>query len=129
MVLFPTSRKGTLFTCNPPGIQNDTAYGGVIKLLSKERRKTVYPFCRNGFRVSKTHSHSTNPIIWGCIFYVFTGKIFANLLMFHPLFLAAHLLSIKIVSQKAEKCNHIPCLLLNYLLCVPVTSVTVNCRE
>ena len=75
------------------------------------------------------HSYSTNPIIWGCIFYVFTGKIFANLLMFHPLFLAAHLLSIKIVSQKAEKCNHIPCLLLNYLLCVPVTSVTVNCRE
>ena len=28
--------------------------------------------------------------------------------MFHLLFLAAQYLSIKIVSQKAEKCNHIP---------------------
>lgn len=54
------------------------------------------------------HSHSTNPIIWDCIFYVFTDKLFANLLMFHLLFLAAQFLSIKIVSQKAEKCNHIP---------------------
>ena len=52
--------------------------------------------------------HSTNPIIWDCIFYVFTDKLFANLLMFHLLFLAAQFLSIKIVSQKAEKCNHIP---------------------
>ena len=51
------------------------------------------------------YSHSTNPIIWGCIFYVFTDKLFANLLMFHLLFLAAQFLSIKIVSQKAEKCN------------------------
>ena len=54
------------------------------------------------------HSASTNPIIWDCIFYVFTDKLFANLLMFHLLFLAAQFLSIKIVSQKAEKCNHIP---------------------
>ena len=53
-------------------------------------------------------SHSTNPIIWDCIFYVFTGKIFANLLMFHLLFGAAQFLSIKIVSQKAGKYNHIP---------------------
>ena len=36
--------------------------GSVIKLLSKERHKTVYPLCRNGFRVSKTHSHSLNAI-------------------------------------------------------------------
>lgn len=35
--------------------------GSVIKLLSKERRKTAYPLCRNGFRVSKTHSHSIVP--------------------------------------------------------------------
>ena len=55
-----------------------------------------------------SYSHSTNPIIWDCIFYVFTDKLFANLLMFHLLFLAAQFLSIKIVSQKAEKCNHIP---------------------
>ena len=54
------------------------------------------------------YSNSTNPIIWDCIFYVFTDKLFANLLMFHLLFLAAQFLSIKIVSQKAEKCNHIP---------------------
>lgn len=33
------------------------------------------------------------------------SKTFANLLIFHPLFLAANFLSIKIVSQKAEKCN------------------------
>ena len=32
--------------------------GSVIKSLSKERHKTVYPLCRNGFKVSKTHSHS-----------------------------------------------------------------------
>ena len=32
--------------------------GSVIKSLSKERRKTVYPLCRNGFKVSKTHSPS-----------------------------------------------------------------------
>lgn len=56
----------------------------------------------------KHYSFSTNPIIWDCIFYVFTDKLFANLLMFHLLFLAAQFLSIKIVSQKAEKCNHIP---------------------
>ena len=61
-----------------------------------------------GFSAHFTYSHSTNPIIWDCIFYVFTDKLFANLLMFHLLFLAAQFLSIKIVSQKAEKCNHIP---------------------
>ena len=32
--------------------------GSVIKSLSKEGRKTVYPLCRKGFKVSKTHSHS-----------------------------------------------------------------------
>lgn len=61
-----------------------------------------------GFSGFCNYSHSTNPIIWDCIFYVFTDKLFANLLMFHLLFLAAQFLSIKIVSQKAEKCNHIP---------------------
>lgn len=50
---------------------------------------------------------TTNPIIWGCIFYVFTGRIFANLLTFHRLFLAAQFLSIKIVSQKAGEYNYL----------------------
>ena len=44
------------------------------------------------------YSHSTNPIIWGCILCVFIGKIFAILLMFHLLFSAVNFLSIKIVS-------------------------------
>jgi hypothetical protein len=34
-ILSPTSRKGTLFTCNPPGIQNDTAYGGRYQIVIK----------------------------------------------------------------------------------------------
>ena len=33
--------------------------GSVIKSLSKERYKTAKSLCRNGFGVSKTHSHST----------------------------------------------------------------------
>ena len=61
----------------------------------------------------KTYSHSTNPIIWGCNFYAFTGIAFANLLIFHLLFLAANFLSIKIVSQRPGKCNQV---LLNCLL-------------
>ena len=36
--------------------------GSVIKSLSKEGRKTVYPLCRKGFGVSKTHSHSMVPV-------------------------------------------------------------------
>ena len=64
--------------------------------------------CKNG-----NYSHSTNPIIWGCIFYAFTGIAFANLLIFHLLFLAANFLSIKIVSQRPGKCNQV---LLNCLL-------------
>ena len=35
--------------------------GSVIKSLSKERYKTAKSLCRNGFGVSKTHSHSLNP--------------------------------------------------------------------
>ena len=66
------------------------------------------------------YSHSTNPIIWDCIFYVFMGKIFANLLMLHVLFSTTHFLSIKIVSQAAGKCNYISppqiCFLSSYLL-------------
>ena len=81
--------------------------GSVIKLLSKERRKTVKSLCRNGFGVSKNHSHSTNPIIWGCISYTLTGITFANLLIFYLLFLAANFLSIKIVSQKAGEYNYL----------------------
>lgn len=80
----------------------------VIKVLSKRVGETGKPLVFLHFSAFLIYSHSTNPIIWDCIFYVFTDKLFANLLMFHLLFLAAQFLSIKIVSQKAEKCNHIP---------------------
>lgn len=36
--------------------------GSVIKSLSKERYKTAKSLCRNGFGVSKTHSHSVATI-------------------------------------------------------------------
>ena len=82
--------------------------GNVIKSLSKEGHKTGEALRRNGFETSNAHSHSTNPIIWGCIFYALAGITFANLLIFHLLFLAANFLSIKIVSQRSGKCNCIP---------------------
>ncbi len=77
-----------------------------------------YGLCKNDLHAYKlgrrrldewesNHSHSTNPIIWGCIFYAFTGATFANLLIFHLLFLAANFLSIKIVSQKAGEYNYL----------------------
>jgi hypothetical protein len=34
-ILSPASRKGTLFTCNPPGIQNDAAYGERYQIVIK----------------------------------------------------------------------------------------------
>jgi hypothetical protein len=37
--LSPTSRKGTLFTCNPPGIRNDTAYGERYQIVIKRGAK------------------------------------------------------------------------------------------
>lgn len=51
------------------------------------------------------YSHSTNSSIWKFICYVFAEKTFANMLIFHLLFLVAHFLSIKIVSQKPRDCN------------------------
>lgn len=45
--------------------------GSVIKSLSKERHKTVYPLCRNGFKVSKTHSHSIDGGCFALFFAVF----------------------------------------------------------
>ena len=60
-----------------------------------------------GFSGFCNHSHSTNPIIWGCISYTLTGITFANLLIFYLLFLAANFLSIKIVSQKAGEYNYL----------------------
>ena len=79
-----------------------------VKPVSQGRVTGQKSCVHAGLQPFDGHSHSTNPIIWDCIFYVFTDKLFANLLMFHLLFLAAQFLSIKIVSQKAEKCNHIP---------------------
>ena len=60
-----------------------------------------------GFSGFCNHSHSTNPIIWGCISYTLTGITFANLLIFYLLFLAVNFLSIKIVSQKAGEYNYL----------------------
>ena len=59
------------------------------------------------FNVQRVYSHSTNPIIWGCISYTLTGITFANLLIFYLLFLAVNFLSIKIVSQKAGEYNYL----------------------
>ncbi len=39
--------------------------GSVIKSLSKERYKTAKSLCRNGFGVSKTHSHSMVGLLSG----------------------------------------------------------------
>lgn len=93
---------------NRQDIQNKAVLQFAIILLSNLEFESLKPSVYAGLRNSGNYSHSTNPIIWDCIFYVFTDKLFANLLMFHLLFLAAQFLSIKIVSQKAEKCNHIP---------------------
>lgn len=60
-----------------------------------------------GFLSFAIYSHSTNPIIWGCISYTLTGITFANLLIFYLLFLAVNFLSIKIVSQKAGEYNYL----------------------
>ena len=107
MVFAPISRKRILFTCNPLGIQNDTAYGERYQIVIKrgaQNRLFVVPQRVQDF---KTHSHSTNPIIWGCISYTLTGITFANLLIFYLLFLAVNFLSIKIVSQKAGEYNYL----------------------
>ena len=44
------------------------------------------------------YSHSTNSRIWKFIYHNFASKSFANMLIFHLLFLVARFLSIKIVS-------------------------------
>ena len=45
-ILSLAGRKGTLFTCNPPGIQNDTAYGERYQIVIKreaQNRLSVVP--------------------------------------------------------------------------------------
>ena len=81
--------------------------GDVIKSLSKEGGKPRRTAYKANPRTAGTHSHSTNPIIWGCISYTFTVITFANLLIFYLLFLAANFFSIKIVSQKAGEYNYL----------------------
>ena len=71
--------------------------------IKQSRKRLFYQRFRDFIR----YSHSTNPIIWGCISYTFTGITFANLLIFYLLFLAANFLSIKIVSQKAGEYNYL----------------------
>ena len=68
---------------------------------------------RNERKSLRNYFCMTNPIIWDCIFCVFTGEIFANLLMFHPLFLAAQFLSVKIVSQKEGEMQPFPAFFQN----------------
>ena len=58
----PTSRKGTLFTCNPPGIQNDTAYGERYQIVIKRETRNrlslvpqrVHSF-KNSFPLDKSY--------------------------------------------------------------------------
>ena len=102
------SLEKLLFTHKPLARRITALQRNLIKILSEGVGKIQKPLVFLHFSAFLIYSHSTNPIIWDCIFYVFTDKLFANLLMFHLLFLAAQFLSIKIVSQKAEKCNHIP---------------------
>ena len=61
--------------------------------------------CLRAFFKLWNHSHSANSNIWGCIWGGFTGKAFANMLIFHLLFVTPHFLSIKIVSQKSRDCK------------------------
>ena len=49
------------------------------------------------------YSHSANSDIWERILGDFTGKAFANMLIFYLLFGATCFLSIKIVSRKVTK--------------------------
>lgn len=55
--------------------------------------------------VFRIYSHSTNSNIGEWIYYDFTRKTFANMLIFYPLFWTTHFLSIKIVSQKPGDCK------------------------
>lgn len=73
-----------------------------------------------GLLKKTVYSHSTNPVIWGCIFCAF-----ANLLIFHLLFLAANFLSIKIVSQKAGRYNYISHLFPGYSA---IENIPINWR-
>ena len=50
-----TSRRGTLFTCNPPGIQNDAAYGERYQIVIKrgaQNRGDVVPQWVQSFKNS-----------------------------------------------------------------------------
>jgi hypothetical protein len=91
-------------TKNDPAKSRDSSMQGHIVYVFRLSQFALWGIsgCAWGH---KAHSHSTNPIIWDCIFYAFTGIAFANLLIFHLLFLAANFLSIKIVSQKAGEYN------------------------
>ena len=87
-----------------PGIRHSGMnghYSGAAEEAEKRKRR------RRNLPAPPFHSHTTNPIIWGCISYTLTGITFANLLIFYLLFLAVNFLSIKIVSQKAGEYNYL----------------------
>ena len=108
-------RGKVVYPPRPPG-RMPLLHGDIVQnvpkilLLGRERivrRTKIKPCIHAGLRRFDGHSHSTNPIIWGCISYTLTGITFANLLIFYLLFLAANFLSIKIVSQKAGEYNYL----------------------
>ena len=118
-------------------------------LPAKEPRQCLFPdvsmFCK-GYASFKRdslktyipptsgYSHSANSDIVGCIWGDFTGKTFANMLIFHLLFGALHFLSIKIVSQKTRDykssglCKYLSKLASNWGQFRPLTS-TQNQRR
>jgi len=90
-ILSPASRKGTLFTCNPPGTQNDTAYEERYQIVIKrglQNRESLAPKrvreFENSFPLDKFkcvgvyfscfHKHILRkfvnilPVIFGCQF-------------------------------------------------------------
>ena len=91
----------------PTWLKYSLTFTTAIILLSN--RQSCFEKVRvfKAFQPFEYYSHSTNPIIWGCISYTLTGITFANLLIFYLLFLAANFLSIKIVSQKAGEYNYL----------------------
>jgi len=53
-ILSLAGRKGTLFTCNPPGIQNDTAYGGRYQIVIKREAKSLVSLAPQRIRCFKS---------------------------------------------------------------------------
>ena len=82
-ILSPTSRKGTLFTCNPPGIQNDTAYGERYQIVIKrgaQNRLFVVPQRVQDFKNSFPLDTSYYMGLYFLCFHRYSIRKFVNIL-------------------------------------------------